>query len=859
MRRFIAFIMLAVSILLGVGFATPGMMRNAKLSLDYTSGREFIYSVERKSSDDDTTIRDSEMNELVNSLSNRLNDAGVSRYNVIIEGNDQVRVQVSQDYNDKYEHIKKLMSFDSDFTLAASDSNADHIVTGEEAFGNNKAYVDYKGSQAYFVIPLANKKPVEELSKYAISLNSAGDGEATSDEGKILLWSNFDAEVDTLAKSKEDGQEEMASRILCKFDPSNLYFDEANKLLSVAITDYSSEQYSTAYALNASKAQSYVDLFNARPINLKLTFMFDEYVDPAAEAFITYDKPNTLAWSRTLLALIMGLVIVSIFMIAFYKIQGFNAVVNLLLTLFVTFGLFNAVGMTFNVAAIVGLIVVTMLSLISSIIYIETFRNEVYRGRTMKKANQEANKKTFASLIDTHLVTLLVSVVTYFVGSAVIQSLAIACVIGSLISFIANITTNRLLGWLITNDTSSQTNYKLFGIKADKIPDLTKEEKQTYYAPTQDTDFTKKAKRNGLGTLIALGVMILASIGFGVFGNGVVNYSSNQEFTRAYYELNEYGETIRDTSKDISIEYFNEKINIDQLKDAGVKVRDINKFEGTSATDETAKVYYYVIDFKGVVSADTVVSVNVEGETLETYLYSIINPDENEQTDIVSFKQVREVGTKPTINVTQPSLTNVIIVTAVAAVISALYILIRFGVARGLVTLATSVLATFLPFGFFALTRIGITSTTFVSLIGVVLINTLFTIIHARKAKEINEDKKNAETSILDNAKKALAIAATPLLTSALISSYLAIDFAAFGHEAFATTFASLLLGILVSLMVNLTLFIPMQMFIIKHVGDVNVHLPKIKKTKENTKSGNLKGGHRSAEPEEALYPGIND
>ena len=59
--------------------------------------------------------------------------------------------------------------------------------------------------------------------------------------------------------------------------------------------------------------------------------------------------------------------------------------------------------------------------------------------------------------------------------------------------------------------------------------------------------------------------------------------------------------------------------------------------------------------------------------------------------------------------------------------------------------------------------------------------------------------------------------------------------------------------------MVNLTLFIPMQMFIIKHVGDVNVHLPKIKKTKENTKSGNLKGGHRSAEPEEALYPGIND
>ena len=51
-----------------------------------------------------------------------------------------------------------------------------------------------------------------------------------------------------------------------------------------------------------------------------------------------------------------------------------------------------------------------------------------------------------------------------------------------------------------------------------------------------------------------------------------------------------------------------------------------------------------------------------------------------------------------------------------------------------------------------------------------------------------------------------------------------------------------------------------MQMFFIKLFGDVNVHLPKIaKKKKQKEVSGNIKGGHKSAEPEESLFPGIND
>ena len=67
-------------------------------------------------------------------------------------------------------------------------------------------------------------------------------------------------------------------------------------------------------------------------------------------------------------------------------------------------------------------------------------------------------------------------------------------------------------------------------------------------------------------------------------------------------------------------------------------------------------------------------------------------------------------------------------------------------------------------------------------------------------------------------------------------------------------------LGYLIITMLNVTCYVPLQMFFIKLFGDVNVQLPKIaRKKKQKEITGNIKGGHKSAEPEESLFPGIND
>ena len=86
--------------------------------------------------------------------------------------------------------------------------------------------------------------------------------------------------------------------------------------------------------------------------------------------------------------------------------------------------------MTFNASALIAIVVITLLSLASSIVYMENFKNEVYRGRTLKKANTEAHKRSFITLIDMHLLTFLLAGIAYFVGHGAIASLAVAVVIG---------------------------------------------------------------------------------------------------------------------------------------------------------------------------------------------------------------------------------------------------------------------------------------------------------------------------------------------------------------------------------------------------------------------------------------------
>jgi hypothetical protein len=95
----------------------------------------------------------------------------------------------------------------------------------------------------------------------------------------------------------------------------------------------------------------------------------------------------------------------------------------------------------------------------------------------------------------------------------------------------------RIEAWLLCNDNGLQSSFpKMLNVQKDKIPDMLKEEKQSYFGPYEKTDFTKSKAVGILAALVSI-AGIATMITFGVLKGTVYNEAAaNAESTVLYIE-----------------------------------------------------------------------------------------------------------------------------------------------------------------------------------------------------------------------------------------------------------------------------------------------------------------------------------
>ena len=74
--------------------------------------------------------------------------------------------------------------------------------------------------------------------------------------------------------------------------------------------------------------------------------------------------------------------------------------------------------------------------------YLNKFKEECYRGRSLKKANSEAAKRAVLPTLDLHVALIAIGVACYLFGGVIMKAFAVASVLGGLFSLIIN---HRLL------------------------------------------------------------------------------------------------------------------------------------------------------------------------------------------------------------------------------------------------------------------------------------------------------------------------------------------------------------------------------------------------------------------------------
>ena len=899
MRRFIAYICMAITILIAVGVAFTPVFTSMNPGREFTSGSEIVYHLSNK---DDSNVEVDEdgktVEKVAEEMRSRLETYKIEDYSVRIEGSDTIRVGLSVKDEKVLDYITRYLSFSGgNFSLSGKDEET--RLMHDQLFEGSQARIIHKenGLVPYVIFPLSPDKATEasslvsELVKKVSGGGEGGSEQAAANpyahplrEGEegaqpdIFLWGNWE-EGDSYELATGKDQAHSGQKILCSFVGSNIFYkdeDKINKkteneeeeevptelqLLCGFGSDDDASKYDTTKLKQANElATFYMNMFNASKYDVRVENLF--VIESASgvtsdtirtnatiENLLVFGSDIDVKMSATLIATFIAIGIIFLLLVMFYRAAAIGFAANTLGSVFLSYVLFMALGSTFNIAAIVGGVMVAVSSLAVSILYMTKLKEEVYKGRSMKKANTEAHRKILLPIIDISVISAFSGLMIYFIAGHALKPLGIMLFFGGLVNLVMNLVILRLLTWLLTNSTNMQTGYKLLNLDEKLVPNTMQEEKPTYVAPYENTNFTKKKKP----VAIVLGVLAIAAISvitvFGIKDKSPLNVSNaSNKSTEVYVALrgdNPAISTEDDYKKQILDNVY---INGEKLVYSDVALQ--NKETYDYETEITTKCTYFVTTIDSTFKDSDVFKVgDVEYETLTDAL-----TDKLAETTALGDISVEEKVSYETVKA--PNQGFVALASAVAILGSCLYLAFRFRPSRAIGALAVASATTLIAYGLFVAIRIQTTALASIIMPIAAVMTLIGSIFFFEKEKELLNDDKQLEKDDEKVMIKATSFAAAPLFIMAILAAYVAINYFAFGAGV-TVVFAGMLIAIVLGALLITSLLGPISTLFHKWLKKIK--LPQIKFDRAKKQRIKLQNKPKSSEPEETVFIGIND
>ncbi len=135
-----------------------------------------------------------------------------------------------------------------------------------------------------------------------------------------------------------------------------------------------------------------------------------------------------------MLAGVIGTVAVIIFMIIYYRLSGVIADFALVLNIVLLFGAMASLNATLTLPGIAGVILAIGMAVDSNVLMFERIRDELRTGKTPRSAVDSGYHKAFWTIFDSHVTTLITAVVLFQFGTGPIKGFAVTLSLGVLIN-----------------------------------------------------------------------------------------------------------------------------------------------------------------------------------------------------------------------------------------------------------------------------------------------------------------------------------------------------------------------------------------------------------------------------------------
>ncbi len=148
---------------------------------------------------------------------------------------------------------------------------------------------------------------------------------------------------------------------------------------------------------------------------------------------------------RSLLAGLIGIAVVSLFMIAYYRLPGLYAVVALALYSLVVLALFKLFSFTLTLAGVAGFILSIGMAVDANVLIFERMREERRAGRDPGSALEEGFRRAWNSIRDSNVSSLITCVILVWFGTSLIKGFALTLALGIVVSMFSAIIVTRTL------------------------------------------------------------------------------------------------------------------------------------------------------------------------------------------------------------------------------------------------------------------------------------------------------------------------------------------------------------------------------------------------------------------------------
>lgn len=165
---------------------------------------------------------------------------------------------------------------------------------------------------------------------------------------------------------------------------------------------------------------------------------------------------------RSILAAAIGLAIIFLFMLIYYRIPGLVANIALTIYILIVLGAMIYLGVKLTLPGIAGLILSIGMAVDANVVIFERVKDEMRAGKTVRSAVDSGFKRALSSVLDANVTTLIAGIVLYYFGTGPIKGFGVTLIIGIVASMLTAIFITKYLLKLVIGMNITK-NTKLYG------------------------------------------------------------------------------------------------------------------------------------------------------------------------------------------------------------------------------------------------------------------------------------------------------------------------------------------------------------------------------------------------------------